>query len=58
MSALLLRPKKDQKYRDYWNIYDKLAGYSIVIATIKEEEREDRRNNDLNGYEGRDRYGV
>ncbi|XP_047307989.1 cytochrome b561 and DOMON domain-containing protein At4g12980-like [Impatiens glandulifera] len=32
--ALLLRPKKDHKYRLYWNIYHHSLGYSIIILSI------------------------
>ncbi|KAL3850449.1 hypothetical protein ACJIZ3_012331 [Penstemon smallii] len=32
--ALLLRPKKDHKYRFYWNIYHHSLGYSIIILGI------------------------
>ncbi|XP_073023388.1 cytochrome b561 and DOMON domain-containing protein At3g25290-like [Primulina eburnea] len=32
--ALLLRPKKDHKYRFYWNIYHHSIGYAIVILGI------------------------
>ncbi|XP_010532924.1 PREDICTED: cytochrome b561 and DOMON domain-containing protein At3g25290 [Tarenaya hassleriana] len=34
MFALLLRPKKDHKYRFYWNIYHHGIGYSILILGI------------------------
>ncbi|CAA7023713.1 unnamed protein product [Microthlaspi erraticum] len=34
MFALLLRPKKDHKYRFYWNIYHHGVGYSILILGI------------------------
>ncbi|KAK4795233.1 hypothetical protein SAY86_013227 [Trapa natans] len=32
--ALLVRPKKDHKYRFYWNIYHHGIGYAIVILGI------------------------
>ena len=32
--ALLLRPKKDHKYRLYWNIYHHLTGYTVIILSI------------------------
>ncbi|XVE72508.1 hypothetical protein DITRI_Ditri11bG0045000 [Diplodiscus trichospermus] len=32
--ALLLRPKKDHKYRFYWNIYHHSIGYSVIILSI------------------------
>ncbi|XP_059452796.1 cytochrome b561 and DOMON domain-containing protein At5g47530-like [Corylus avellana] len=32
--ALLLRPKKDHKYRLYWNIYHHSVGYSVIILSI------------------------
>ncbi|GKV18401.1 hypothetical protein SLEP1_g28793 [Rubroshorea leprosula] len=32
--ALLLRPKKDHKYRLYWNIYHHSIGYSTIILSI------------------------
>ncbi|XP_073058085.1 cytochrome b561 and DOMON domain-containing protein At3g25290 [Primulina eburnea] len=32
--ALLLRPKKDHKYRFYWNIYHHGLGYAILILGI------------------------
>ncbi|KAL0390279.1 UNVERIFIED_CONTAM: cytochrome and DOMON domain-containing protein [Sesamum calycinum] len=32
--ALLLRPKKDHKYRFYWNIYHHGFGYMIIILGI------------------------
>lgn len=32
--ALFLRPKKDHKYRFYWNIYHHSFGYAIVILGI------------------------
>ncbi|KAK4779197.1 hypothetical protein SAY86_006725 [Trapa natans] len=34
MFALLVRPKKDHKYRFYWNIYHHGFGYSIIIIGI------------------------
>ncbi|VVA98392.1 unnamed protein product [Arabis nemorensis] len=34
MFAMLLRPKKDHKYRFYWNIYHHGVGYSILILGI------------------------
>lgn len=32
--ALLLRPKKDHKYRLYWNIYHHSIGYAVIILSI------------------------
>ncbi|CAK9133339.1 unnamed protein product [Ilex paraguariensis] len=32
--ALLLRPKKDHKFRLYWNIYHYVVGYTVIILTI------------------------
>ncbi|KAI3450806.1 hypothetical protein Pfo_007471 [Paulownia fortunei] len=32
--ALLLRPKKDHKYRFYWNIYHHGFGYAIIVLGI------------------------
>uniref|UniRef100_A0A5B7BDT6 Cytochrome b561 and DOMON domain-containing protein n=1 Tax=Davidia involucrata TaxID=16924 RepID=A0A5B7BDT6_DAVIN len=32
--ALLLRPKKDHKYRLYWNIYHHCVGYTVIILSI------------------------
>ncbi|XP_066352124.1 cytochrome b561 and DOMON domain-containing protein At4g12980-like [Miscanthus floridulus] len=32
--ALFLRPKKDHKYRLYWNIYHHSVGYTIIILGI------------------------
>ncbi|KAF4399496.1 hypothetical protein G4B88_022579 [Cannabis sativa] len=32
--ALLLRPKKDHKYRLYWNIYHHTIGYAVIILSI------------------------
>ncbi|XP_020248750.1 cytochrome b561 and DOMON domain-containing protein At3g25290-like [Asparagus officinalis] len=32
--ALLLRPKKDHKYRLYWNIYHHAVGYTVIILGI------------------------
>lgn len=32
--ALLLRPKRDHKYRLYWNIYHHSFGYSILVLSI------------------------
>lgn len=32
--ALLLRPKPDNKYRIYWNIYHHSVGYAIIILSI------------------------
>nr|DAD23593.1 TPA_asm: hypothetical protein HUJ06_025056 [Nelumbo nucifera] len=32
--ALLLRPKKDHKYRFYWNIYHHSIGYSVIILSV------------------------
>lgn len=31
---MLLRPKRDHKYRFYWNIYHHLVGYSIIVLSI------------------------
>ncbi|XP_020574637.1 cytochrome b561 and DOMON domain-containing protein At5g47530-like [Phalaenopsis equestris] len=32
--ALLLRPKKDHKYRLYWNIYHHAVGYTVIVLSI------------------------
>ncbi|KAL7244371.1 hypothetical protein ACSBR1_016585 [Camellia fascicularis] len=32
--ALLLRPKKDHKYKLYWNIYHHSVGYTVIILSI------------------------
>ena len=32
--ALFLRPKKDHKYRKFWNAYHYTAGYSIIVMGI------------------------
>ncbi|GLJ53632.1 hypothetical protein SUGI_1144000 [Cryptomeria japonica] len=32
--ALLLRPKKDNKFRIYWNIYHHSVGYSVIVLSI------------------------
>lgn len=32
--ALLLRPKKDHKYRLYWNIYHHAIGYAVISLSI------------------------
>ncbi|KAI3786386.1 hypothetical protein L1987_40025 [Smallanthus sonchifolius] len=32
--SLLLRPKPDNKYRFYWNIYHRSLGYSVIILSI------------------------
>ncbi|KAH7862620.1 hypothetical protein Vadar_007290 [Vaccinium darrowii] len=32
--ALFLRPKKDHKYRFYWNIYHHIIGYAILVLGI------------------------
>ncbi|KAK9288627.1 hypothetical protein L1049_017087 [Liquidambar formosana] len=32
--ALFLRPKKDHKYRFYWNIYHHGVGYSVLVLGI------------------------
>ncbi|PAN36286.1 hypothetical protein PAHAL_6G271300 [Panicum hallii] len=32
--ALFLRPKKDHKYRFYWNVYHHSIGYTIIILGI------------------------
>lgn len=34
VSALLLRPKKEHKYRFYWNIYHHIIGYSVIVLSI------------------------
>lgn len=34
MFALLLRPKKDHKYRIYWNIYHHGIGYTILTLSL------------------------
>ncbi|KAL2475736.1 Cytochrome b561 and DOMON domain-containing protein [Abeliophyllum distichum] len=32
--SLLLRPKKDHKYRVYWNIYHHSVGYAVIVLSI------------------------
>lgn len=32
--ALLLRPKKDHKFRVFWNVYHHLIGYSVIVLSI------------------------
>ncbi|KAI3424623.1 Cytochrome b561 and DOMON domain-containing protein, partial [Psidium guajava] len=32
--ALLLRPKKDHKYRLYWNMYHHTVGYTVIVLSI------------------------
>jgi len=32
--ALLLRPKRDHKYRFYWNIYHHSVGHLVILLTI------------------------
>ncbi|GMY10044.1 Cytochrome b561 and DOMON domain-containing protein [Fagus crenata] len=32
--ALVLRPKKDHKYRTIWNIYHNAIGYTLIILSI------------------------
>ncbi|KAM0937672.1 putative cytochrome b561 and DOMON domain-containing protein [Dioscorea sansibarensis] len=32
--ALLLRPKKDHKYRLYWNIYHHSVGYCVIVLSV------------------------
>ncbi|KAJ1685677.1 hypothetical protein LUZ63_017067 [Rhynchospora breviuscula] len=34
VTALLLRPKKDHKYRKYWNLYHHTFGYTILVLGI------------------------
>ncbi|EPS63753.1 hypothetical protein M569_11030, partial [Genlisea aurea] len=34
MTALLLRPTKEHKYRFYWNVYHHSVGYSVVVLSI------------------------
>lgn len=34
MSALLLRPKKEHKYRFYWNVYHHFIGYSVIVLSL------------------------
>ena len=34
MFALFLRPKKDHKYRKFWNAYHYAAEYSIIVMGI------------------------
>ena len=34
MFALLLRPKKEHKYRLYWNIYHHAIGYTVLVLSI------------------------
>ena len=31
---MLLRPKKDHKYRFHWNVYHHLIGYGIIVLGI------------------------
>lgn len=31
---MLLRPKKDHKWRLYWNIYHHSVGYTVIILSI------------------------
>lgn len=32
--ALLLRPKKEHKFRKYWNVYHHSLGYTVVVLSI------------------------
>lgn len=32
--ALLLRPKKDHKYRIFWNVYHHSVGYTVIVLSI------------------------
>lgn len=32
--ALLMRPKPDNKYRFYWNIYHHATGYTVIILSV------------------------
>lgn len=32
--ALLLRPKKDHKFRKFWNVYHYAVGYTVIILSI------------------------
>ncbi|KAI4311924.1 hypothetical protein MLD38_036788 [Melastoma candidum] len=32
--ALLLRPKKEHKYRIYWNVYHHSVGYAVIVLSI------------------------
>ncbi|XP_047955270.1 cytochrome b561 and DOMON domain-containing protein At5g47530-like [Salvia hispanica] len=34
VSALFLRPKKEHKWRLYWNIYHHFSGYSVIVLSI------------------------
>lgn len=34
VSALLLRPKKEHKYRFYWNVYHHFIGYSVIVLSL------------------------
>ncbi|XP_010906737.2 cytochrome b561 and DOMON domain-containing protein At3g25290 [Elaeis guineensis] len=34
ITALFLRPKKDHKYRAYWNIYHQVVGLAIILLGI------------------------
>lgn len=34
VSAMLLRPKKEHKYRVYWNVYHHFIGYSVIVLSI------------------------
>lgn len=31
---MLLRPKKEHKYRFYWNVYHHFIGYSVIVLSI------------------------
>ncbi|KAI4331021.1 hypothetical protein MLD38_029251 [Melastoma candidum] len=32
--TLLLRPKKDHKYRPYWNVYHYAIGYCVIVLSV------------------------
>ncbi|KAH6819748.1 Auxin-responsive family protein [Perilla frutescens var. hirtella] len=34
VSAMLLRPKKEHKYRFYWNVYHHFIGYSVIVLSV------------------------
>ncbi|XAR53857.1 hypothetical protein NMG60_11022559 [Bertholletia excelsa] len=34
VTALLLRPKREHKYRLYWNVYHHVVGYAVIILSI------------------------
>ncbi|KAK4803052.1 hypothetical protein SAY86_001255 [Trapa natans] len=34
VTALLIRPKKEHKYRKYWNAYHRAVGYAVIVLGI------------------------